>query len=194
MRRPNSWHGRFNHRQSEARRRVGMAQFGFRVGGGYSPNQLSCTQWRRRERARWRRVQMLQDPTSQVRWLERSAKLPQPLSASRNVSCTRSAANSGAGRAARHSDIGNRRGNPSSFPVRCGDGKRRGRRFRPWSVRGVGFARKIGRLGPRILTTPPSESFSGDRTGARHRIASRCSYAFLFSGYLITTSSLFSRS
>ena len=43
-RRPSSWQGRFSHRQSETRRRVGMGQFRFPVDGGYSPNQLSSRQ------------------------------------------------------------------------------------------------------------------------------------------------------
>lgn len=69
------------------------------------------------------------------------------------------------GREVMHSDRGNRRGNPPSFPARLGVGKRRGRSFRLLSVRDVGFARRISRSRPRFITRAHSESCSGDRTG-----------------------------
>jgi len=129
---------------------------------------------------RWSMIRCFKIPTSQVRSLDLPAKPSQPRSASRNVSCTspfrrRVAAR---GRVTRRSDRGNRRENPPSSPVRFEVGKRWWRRFRPWSARGVDFARKVGRSGSRILTRLPSKSFSGDPTWARHRIPSRFSYAF----------------
>ena len=117
---------------------------------------------------RWSTIRCFRIPTSQVRSLDRPAKLSQPRRASRNVSCTSSAASSGTGREIRHSDRGNRRDNPPSFPVRFGVGKRRGRHFRLWSVRDVAFARKFGRSGPIILTQSHPESCSGDRTADLH--------------------------
>ncbi len=52
MSRAYSRHGRFSQRQSETSRWVGMGQFGFRVGGGCSPNQCRCRQSRKSERGR----------------------------------------------------------------------------------------------------------------------------------------------